>query len=120
MSDVADTCFESSIAGDWYDDLCKEVEYSCGFCDSVHRTISELEGKIREAYAKTASSMKGLYDTKEISNRWLAMWLLSEQILSESTFLKELNQICGADLSEIQKYRDAALERFRLHCGASV
>jgi hypothetical protein len=64
--------------------------------------------------------MKGLYDTKEITNKWFAMWLLSTQILCEAGVLRELNQICGADLSEIQKYHDAALERFRLHCPGVV
>jgi hypothetical protein len=109
-------CFDESLAGAWYEVLQDEVDYHCSFCEGLHMNIEEMQTKVREAYASTARSMKGLHDVKEIANRWLAMWSFSTTLLATATIAKESHQICGADLSELQKFHDAAKERFLLHC----
>lgn len=109
-------CIDESRVEDWYDSLSREVEFQCSLCDGLHMQIAELEDKVRQAYAATARSMRGLYDTKEIANRWLGMLYFASDALGDAAMARDTHQICGADLSGIQKYYDAALERFRAHC----
>ena len=113
-------CFDENLAEDWYDSLRDEVDYHCSFCEGLHLTIAELESKVRDAYASTARSMQGLYDSKEIANRWLGLWSFTSELLAIAKAAIEAHQICGADLTEIEKYHAAAWERFQLHCPQEV
>lgn len=114
------SCFDEDMTQGWYEALRKEVDYHCTFCEGLHLKISDLEQKVSAAYAATARSMRGLYDSKEIANRWLGMWSFARELLETAKAAKEAHQICGADLSGIVKYHDAAWERFQLHCPQEV
>ena len=103
-------------AKEWYEELCKEVEYWCSFCDAAHTDIKEMEGKVKAAYAKTAKSLKGVYEMREIAKKWYAMAAFSTQVVEHARFLKQTNQICGLDLTTLLEYQKEAMYRFRVHC----
>jgi hypothetical protein len=109
-------CVDETGVQDWYEKLREEVDFRCSFCEGLHIHISELEVKVKEAYVATARSMRGVYDQKEIATRWMGMWSFAAEILAIAQMVKESNQICGADLTEIEKYYAASLERYSIHC----
>src|SRR5260221_1345486 len=113
-------CFDEAAAKSWHEKLLAEVDYHCSFCEGLRLEIAELEAKVRDAFAATARSMKGLYEQKEIANRWAATWLFAVELLAVARASSELHQICGADVSGIEQYVDAARERFQLHCSQEV
>ena len=113
-------CIDEAGATDWYDSLRLEVDYQCTFCEGLHLHISELEAKVKEAYAATARSMKGLYDSKEIASRWMGMWAFATELLASAEAASEVHQICGTDLTELKEYQKAAWERLQLHCTADL
>lgn len=78
--------------------------------------VSEMEAKVKEAYAATARSMDELFDVKEIANRWLGLWYFASELLCAARTASDAHKICGADLSTLEAHRDAAWERFQLHC----
>ena len=116
MEIAPDTCIDDSLTEQWYATLLNEIDFHCSACEGLHLEIADLESKAKAAYESTARSMRGLYDPKEIANRWLAMLLLASTIHQFATVAKDAHQICGADLSGIQQYYDAALERYLFHC----
>lgn len=109
-------CFDEGGAGDWYDSLRNQVDFHCTFCEALHMKVSELEAKVKEAYASTAGSMEDLFDAKEIANRWLGLWCFASEMLCAARTASDAHKICGADLSTLEAHRDAAWERFQLHC----
>ena len=117
---TAPPCIDEALTEGWYESLRKEVDYHCNFCEGLHLKISELESKVKQAYASTARSMRGLYDSKEIANRWLGLWCFASELLATAKAASEAHQICGADLSGIQSCLSAAWERYQLHCPHEV
>ena len=116
MSQELLTCVDQGTTDQWFHKLSAEVEYNCSFCDGVHLEIAVLESKLQRAYESTARSMEGLFDVKEIANRWLATYLFASEILGVAQAAREVHQICGADLSKIEMYQGAAWERYAFHC----
>jgi hypothetical protein len=110
------TCVDQGTTDEWFHKLSAEVEYNCSFCHGVHLEIAVLESKLQRAYESTARSMEGLFDVKEIANRWLATYLFASEILGVAQAAREVHQICGADLSKIEMYQAAAWERYAFHC----
>jgi len=107
---------KESLTDDWYEQLLRDVEYSCSICDNVHTDIKELEDVVKKAYAITADSLKAVYDVREITKRWYGMAGLANEVLSHARFLKETNQICGVDLTTLEDYWQESLDRLLLHC----
>lgn len=116
QSESANAVFDDDRACDWYHQLVEEVDFHCSFCDALHMKVSEMEAKVKEAYASTARSMDGLFDAKEIANRWLGLWYLATGMLYAAQAANDAHKICGVDLSTLEAHRDAAWERFQLHC----
>ena len=108
--------FDEMRAEVWYDQLKDEVDFHCSFCEALHLKVSEMEIKVKEAYAATARSMEELYDSKEIANRWLGLWYLASEVFCAAKTASDAHKICGADLATLEAHRDAAWERFQLHC----
>jgi hypothetical protein len=107
---------KEALTDDWYEQLLKDVDYSCSICDSVHTDIKQMEETVSRAYAITAQSLKGIYDVKEIANRWYGMAGVANIILAHARFLQETNQICGVDLTTLEGYWEESLDRLMLHC----
>jgi hypothetical protein len=103
-------------ADEWYNRLRDEVEYRCSFCDAIQTDINEMQEKVKAAYARTATSLRGIYDVGEIAKRWYGMLAFSTEVLEHARFLKDTNQICGVDLATLLEYQKEAFYRFRLHC----
>ena len=114
------SCFDEVRSEQWFNRLRDEVDYHCTFCEGLHLQISELEGKVRAAFASTARSLKGVYDQREIATRWLAMWSFAAELLATAKAAKDAHQLCGADLSGIEKYYAESFERFQFHCPLQV
>ena len=110
------TCVDQGTTERWFHRLSAEVEYNCSFCDGVHLEIAVLESKLQRAYESTARSMERLVEVKEIANRWLATYLFASEIIGVAQAAREIHQICGADLSKIEMYQEAAWERYAFHC----
>ena len=108
-------CSEA-FTDEWYEQIRAEVDYRCSFCDAIHTDVKEMEEKVRSAYAKTASSLKGIYDIREIANRWFGMLAFSTEVLEHARFLQQTNQICGGDLSPFLEYKKESFDRLLLHC----
>jgi hypothetical protein len=105
-----------ALTDQWYNQLLEEVDYQCSFCDALHTDIREMEEKVKAAYARTASSLKGVYDVREIVNRWYGMFAFSYIMLERARFLQQTNQICGVDLSTLLEYQKESYDRLVLHC----
>lgn len=116
----AATCFDESIWMDWYNALREEVDFQCSFCNGVHTQVAELEKKVRDAYASTASGMRQIFDTVEIASKWYGMYVFATELLTMAEIQRDAHQICGVDTSGIQKYQMAALERFNIHCPIQI
>ncbi len=107
---------KEALTEEWYEQLLKEVDYSCSICDSVHTDVAEMEETVKKAYAITATSLKGVYDINEITKRWYGMSAFVSEVLAHAYFLQQTNQICGVDLTTLQEYRKESLDRLMLHC----
>jgi hypothetical protein len=107
---------KESLTDEWYEQLLREVDYNCSFCDSVHTDIREMEETVKKAYAITAQSLKGIYNVREITKKWYGMSGFASMILAHAYFLQQTNQICGVDLTTLHKYLEESLDRLRLHC----
>lgn len=105
-----------ALTGEWYEQLRKEVDYRCSFCDVVQTDINEMEAKVRQAYATTAQSLRGIYDINEIVKRWYGMLAFSTEVLEHARFRQQTNQICGIDLAVFLEFQTAAFNRLALHC----
>jgi hypothetical protein len=102
----------------WFDEIRREVDFECSFCEAVLKDVSELETVAARAYAFTARSMKGLYDVSKIAERWAAMFVFASELLSAAQSKRDAHQICGVDLSKLEHYRQEALYRLEIHCPA--
>src|SRR5438552_144598 len=102
---------KDALTDEWYNRLLEAVEYQCSFCDAVHTDVKDMEEKVRAAYSKTASSLKGIYDIREIATRWYGMYAFSTEVLEHVRFVKRFNQICGVDLGVFLEYQKAAFDR---------
>ena len=111
----ASPCRES-LTDEWYEQLLRDVEYSCSICDNVHTDIKQMEETVKKAYAITSQSLKEIYDIKRIANRWYGMAGVANTILAHARFLKETNQICGVDLTTLEGYWEESVDRLMLHC----
>jgi hypothetical protein len=107
---------KESLTDEWYEQLLREVDYSCSFCDSVHTDVKDMENTVKKAYEITAESLKGVFDISEITKRWYGMAAVANEILSHARFLKETNQVCGVDLTTLEAYWEESLDRLMLHC----
>lgn len=107
---------QEALTDEWYNLIRKEVDYRCSFCDAVHTDVREMEAKVKEAYAKTARSLREVYDVREIAKRWFGMLAFSTEVLEHARFLQETNQICGVDLGVLLEFQKETLDRFQLHC----
>ena len=110
------TACNDALTGEWYERLREEVDYRCSFCDAVQTDISEMESKVRQAYASTAQSLRGIYEVREIVKRWYGMLAFSTEVLEHARFLQQTNQICGVDLSVFLEYQKESFNRLILHC----
>lgn len=75
-----------------------------------------MEEKVKAAFAKTAKSLRGVYEMREIAKKWYAMAAFSAAVTDRARFLQRTNQICGLDLTTLLEYQEASLYRFRVHC----
>lgn len=116
MQTVEDSACSKALTSEWYDHLKREVDYHCSFCDAVHSDIHALEDIVKKAYAITATSLRGVHEIDEIAKRWFGILALSSEILAHGRFLQQSHQICGIDLTILERYQMEALERFQLHC----
>jgi len=107
---------KETLTDEWYEQLLREVDYSCSICDSVHTDIMAMEETVKKAYSITAESLKGIYDIKQIANRWYGMAGVAGEILAHARFLRETNQICGVDLTTLEGYWEESVDRLMLHC----
>jgi len=107
---------QEALTDEWYEHIRAEVDYRCSFCDAVHTDVKEMEEKVRSAYAKTASSLRGIYDVREIAKRWYGMLAFSTEVLEHARFLQQMNQICGVDLGPFLEYQKESFDRLLLHC----
>jgi hypothetical protein len=105
-----------ALTDEWYNQLLEEVDYQCSFCDAVHTDVKEMEDKVKAAYARTASSLKGIYDIREIVKRWFGMYAFASEVLEHARFLQQMNQICGVDLGTLLEYQKESFDRLILHC----
>ena len=78
--------------------------------------MSEMETKVRQAYASTARSLRGIYEVREIVKRWYGMFAFATEVLEHARFLQQTNQICGVDLSVFLEYQKESFDRLVLHC----
>lgn len=107
---------QEALTDEWYEKIRAEVDYRCSFCDAVHTDIKDMEEKVKAAYAKTASSLRGIYEIKEIATRWYGMLAFSTEVLEHARFLQQTNQICGVDLTVFLQHQKGAFDRLLLHC----
>lgn len=105
-----------ALTDEWYNRLRKEVDYQCTFCDAVHGDIKSSEQTIKNAYAITAKSLRGVHDIGEIAKRWFGMYIFASEVLAHGRILQESHQICGVDLTLLERYQTESLNRFKLHC----
>jgi len=105
-----------ALTDEWYNRIREEVDYHCSFCDAIHTDIHEMEEKVKSAYARTATSLKGVFDIAEIAKRWYGMTAFATEVLEHARFLQQMHQICGVDLSTLLEYQKEAFDRLILHC----
>lgn len=105
-----------ALTDEWYERLRNEVDYHCTFCDAVHNDIKQMGETVKQAYAFTAESLKGVHDIGEITKRWFGMWVFASEIVSHAQVVRQSHQICGVDITLLEEYCAEALDRFRLHC----
>jgi hypothetical protein len=114
MTDLG-PCLEN-IDLDWTDDISREVEMACSVCDALHKDVRELENVAAKAYAFTASSLRGVYDSREIVRRWFGLRVFLGELIQAIEFKREQNPICGIDTGKILEFRHSADERMFFHC----
>lgn len=116
MPAIAESVCSRALTDEWYNQLREEVDYHCSLCDAVHNDIREMEQTVKNAYAFTAQSLRGVRDIGEIAKRWFGMYIFAFELVCHAQILRDTHQICGVDIELLERYRDEALDRLQLHC----